>query len=179
MRATGIVRKIDNLGRVVIPKEIRTEMKIDNGNTLEIYVDQNDTVILKKYSPVREFTNLKGYIDTLEETTGCNVMISDTDRILETSSMMEEYGTRAIGGKVKEAMKSRKTMILDSARDEDICTNYRSKEGELGSILICPIIKQGDILGSVILSSNQKELSDFEAKVSEITAKVISKKLGL
>ncbi|PRX34735.1 AbrB family transcriptional regulator (stage V sporulation protein T) [Orenia metallireducens] len=179
MRATGIVRKIDNLGRVVIPKEIRTEMKIDNGNTLEIYVDQNDTVILKKYSPVRELSNLEGYIDTLLETTGCNVMISDTDKIIDTSSDLQEYNERLVGNKVKEAMKSRKTINLDNAQDEDLCANFRSKEDKLGSVLISPIIKQGDILGAVILSSQDKNLGDFEAKASEVTAKVISKKLGL
>ncbi|TDX51376.1 stage V sporulation T C-terminal domain-containing protein [Orenia marismortui] len=179
MRATGIVRKIDNLGRVVIPKEIRTEMKIDNGNTLEIYVDQNDTVILKKYSPVRELRNLEGYIDTLVETTNCNVMISDTDRIIDSSSHFNEYTDKIVGNKVKEAMKSRKSIIIEEAKDEDICTNFRSKDDKLGSVLISPIIKQGDILGAVILSSKDKKLGDFETKVSEITAKVISKKLGL
>ncbi len=80
-------------------------------------------VILKKYSPVREFAKLRGYIDTLEETTGCNVMISDTDKYLY-SSMMEEYNAKVIGDKVKEAMNSRKTIVLDSAKDEDVCANF-------------------------------------------------------
>ncbi len=179
MRATGIVRKIDNLGRVVIPKEIRTEMKIDNGNTLEIYVDQNDTVILKKYSPVRELSNLSGYIDTLEETTDCKVMISDTDRIIETSLSLKEYKDKIVGNKIREAMKNRKTVIIDKAQDEDICANFRTKEVKIGSVLISPIMKQGDILGAVILSSQNKKPDDFEKKASEVTAKVISKKLGL
>ncbi len=179
MRATGIVRKIDNLGRVVIPKEIRTEMKIDNGNTLEIFVDKDETVVLKKYSPVRELTDLDDYIDTLAETTGCNVIISDTDKIIQTSKDMKDYDSRLIGSRVKEVMESRKTMILDSVEDEDICANYRTREDKFNTALISPIMKQGDILGAVILSAQDKKLSDFEAKVSEITAKVISKKLGL
>ena len=65
------------------------------------------------------------------------------------------------------------------ANDEDICSDFRSKEHQLGSVLITPIIKQGDVLGTVILSSLDKRLGDFETKISEITAKVISKKLGL
>ncbi|WP_282580147.1 stage V sporulation T C-terminal domain-containing protein [Natroniella sulfidigena] len=179
MRATGIVRKIDNLGRVVIPKEIRTEMKIDNGNTLEIYVDEDETVILKKYSPVRELNDLGGYIETLVDTTDCDVMISDTDKIIASSTEMEKYNDQVVGDKIKEAMSSRKTIVIEDAEEEELFNNFRTKEGELGAILVTPIIKQGDILGTVVLSSSDKELGDFETKISEITAKVISKKLGL
>ncbi len=179
MRATGIVRKIDNLGRVVIPKEIRKKMQIDNGNTLEIFVDKDDTVILKKYSPVREMGDLGGYIDTLEETTNCNVLITDTDKIVKTSDEFKEYTGHLLGEKIKEIIESRKTNTIDNAEDEDLCVDFRSKEQELGSLLITPILKQGDILGAVILSSQEEELGDFETKITEITAKVISKKLGL
>ncbi|GAB6098158.1 stage V sporulation protein T [Halanaerocella petrolearia] len=179
MRATGIVRKIDNLGRVVIPKEIRTKMKINNGNTLEIFVDEDDTVVLKKYSPVKELGNLKSYIDTLEETTDCNVIIVDTDKIVETSSLLEEYKGHSLGEKVKEIIKSRKSDLISNAGDEDLCIDFRTKEDKLGSLLVTPVVKQGDILGAVILSSKEKELGDFEKKISTITAKVISKKLGL
>ncbi|GAB6137824.1 stage V sporulation T C-terminal domain-containing protein [Halanaerobaculum tunisiense] len=179
MRATGIVRKIDNLGRVVIPKEIRTQMKINNGNTLEIFVDKDDTVVLKKYSPVKELDDLSSYIDTLEETTECNVLISDTDKIVATSSLLGEYQDHTLGETVKEIIESRKTSIVEEARDEDLCVNFRTKEDKLGSLLVTPIVKQGDILGAVILSTTEKGLGDFEKKISKITSKVISKKLGL
>ena len=180
MRATGIVRKIDNLGRVVIPKEIRTEMQINNGNTLEIYVDKNDTVVLKKYSPVRELEDLTGYIETLEETTDANVMITDTDRIVAVSSNLKEYQGHNLSDRVKKVMESRKTKFLDGIKDEDICLDFRSKEHqELGNLIITPIMKQGDILGGIILATLNHELSDFESKSTRVTAKVISKRLGL
>ena len=180
MRATGIVRKIDNLGRVVIPKEIRTEMQINNGNTLEIYVDKNDTVVLKKYSPVRELEDLTGYIETLEETTNNNIMITDTDRIVSASSKLKEYQGHTLSKQVKKIMENRKTKLLDDVKDKDVCLNFRSKDNQnLGNLIITPIMKQGDILGGIILSGRDKELSDFEAKSSEVAAKVISKRLGL
>ncbi|MFO7820278.1 MAG: stage V sporulation T C-terminal domain-containing protein [Halanaerobacter sp.] len=180
MRATGIVRKIDNLGRVVIPKEIRTEMQINNGNTLEIYVDRKDTVVLKKYSPVRELEDLTGYIETLEETTDANVMITDTDRIVAVSSNLKEYQGHSLSDKIKKVMESRKTKFLDGIKDEDICLDFRSKVNqELGNLIITPIMKQGDILGGIILATLNHELSDFESKSTKVTAKVISKRLGL
>ena len=179
MRATGIVRKIDNLGRVVIPKEIRKKMQIDNGNTLEIFVDKDDTVILKKYSPVKEMNNLKGYIDTLEETTECEVLIADTDKIVETSAGFEEYTGHFLGERIEKIIENRKGERIGNAKDEDLCVDFRNRDKELGDLLVTPILKQGDILGAVILSSTEKGLGDFETKISEITAKVISKKLGL
>ncbi|MGM0501572.1 MAG: stage V sporulation T C-terminal domain-containing protein [Bacillota bacterium] len=180
MRATGIVRKIDNLGRVVIPKEIRTEMQINNGNTLEIYVDRNDTVVLKKYSPVRELEDLSGYIETLEETTNNNVLITDTDRIVAVSSKLKEYKGHTVSKQVKKIMESRKPKFLDDVEDKDICLDFRSKENkDLGNLIITPIMKQGDILGGIVLASLDKKMNDFETKSSEVAAKVISKKLGL
>jgi AbrB family transcriptional regulator (stage V sporulation protein T) len=179
LRATGIVRKIDNLGRVVIPKEIRKKMQIDNGNTLEIFVDKDETVILKKYSPVRELENIDGYIDTLEETTNAQVIITDTDKIVATSAELNEYSGHFLGNKIQEIIESRKSNVIENAEDEDLCVDFRNKENELGSLLVTPIIKQGDILGAVILSSTETDLGDFEQKINEITAKVISKKLGL
>ncbi|MGM0369422.1 MAG: stage V sporulation T C-terminal domain-containing protein [Bacillota bacterium] len=180
MKATGIVRKIDNLGRVVIPKEIRTEMQINNGNTLEIYVDKNDTVVLKKYSPVRELDDLEGYIETLEETTDSNVIITDTDKIIAASSELEEYQGHTLSKKIKKIMEKRKTKFWDEVEDEDLCLNFRTRDNkELGNSIITPIMKQGDILGGIVLTANDKKLTDFEAKSIEVTAKVISKRLGL
>ncbi|MCK8816970.1 GAF domain-containing protein [Natroniella sulfidigena] len=106
-------------------------------------------------------------------------MISDTDKIIASSTEMEKYNDQVVGDKIKEAMSSRKTIVIEDAEEEELFNNFRTKEGELGAILVTPIIKQGDILGTVVLSSSDKELGDFETKISEITAKVISKKLGL
>ncbi|MCK8828237.1 hypothetical protein MWH25_10885 [Natroniella acetigena] len=106
-------------------------------------------------------------------------MISDTDKIIASSTEMEKYTDQVLGNKIKEAMESRRTIVIEEAEEEEVFNNFRTKEGELGAILVTPIIKQGDILGTVILSSSNGGLGDFEAKISEITAKVISKKLGL
>ncbi|SDC81023.1 MULTISPECIES: stage V sporulation T C-terminal domain-containing protein [unclassified Candidatus Frackibacter] len=180
MKATGIVRKIDNLGRVVIPKEIRKEMKINNGNTLEIFVDQDDSVILKKYSPVEELDRVEDYIDTLVETTDCDVMITDADKVVASSEDMECYVKKPVGHGVKEAMQSRTTKTIKTAKEEDICEECGKQEKcQLESVLIAPIIKQGDVLGSVILSTTGRELGDYEGKVAETTAKIFSKQLGL
>ena len=81
MKATGIVRRIDDLGRVVVPKEIRRTLRIREGDPLEIFTDREGEIILKKYSPIGELGNLaKLYAESLSQTMGCTVCITDTDQ---------------------------------------------------------------------------------------------------
>ena len=99
MKATGIVRRIDDLGRIVIPKEIRRTLRIREGDPLEIFTDREGKVILKKYSPIGELGSLAGiYADSLSKTLGCTVCITDTDQVIaaagngkkELQEMLEE-----------------------------------------------------------------------------------------
>ena len=86
MKATGIVRRIDDLGRVVIPKEIRRTMRIKEGDPLEIFVDREGEVILKKYSPISELGDFaREYAGALSETLGTTVLIGDRDSIIAVS----------------------------------------------------------------------------------------------
>ena len=83
MKATGIVRRIDDLGRIVIPKEIRRTLRIREGDPLEIFTDREGKVILKKYSPIGELGTLAGiYADSLSKTLDCTVCITDTDQVI-------------------------------------------------------------------------------------------------
>lgn len=86
MKATGIVRRIDDLGRVVIPKEIRRTLRIREGDPLEIFTDREGEIILKKYSPIGELGTLaKIYAESLSQTLGCTVCITDTDQVVAAS----------------------------------------------------------------------------------------------
>ncbi|MDY0324228.1 MAG: AbrB/MazE/SpoVT family DNA-binding domain-containing protein, partial [Candidatus Carbobacillus sp.] len=88
MKATGIVRRIDDLGRVVIPKEIRRTLRIREGDPLEIYVDEDGEVILKKYSPIGELGNfVKEYAEALYESVHQSVLIADRDQIIATAGV--------------------------------------------------------------------------------------------
>lgn len=88
MKATGIVRRIDDLGRVVIPKEIRRTMRIREGDPLEIYTDREGEVILKKYSPINDLSEFaKEYADSLYETIGTPALISDRDEMIAVAGL--------------------------------------------------------------------------------------------
>ena len=86
MKATGIVRRIDDLGRVVIPKEIRRTLRIREGDPLEIFTDREGEIILKKYSPIGELGTLaKLYAESLAQTLSCTVCITDMDQVVAVS----------------------------------------------------------------------------------------------
>ena len=86
MKATGIVRRIDDLGRVVVPKEIRRVLRIREGDPLEIYTSNTGEVILKKYSPINELSQFAGeYAETASKILGGTIIVSDTDQIIAAS----------------------------------------------------------------------------------------------
>ena len=119
MKATGIVRRIDDLGRVVIPKEIRRTLRIREGDPLEIFTDREGEVILKKYSPIGELGTLaKLYAESLSQTMGCTVCITDTDQVVASAgSGRKELQDQFIGQELGRAMKERSQIL---ARNGDI-----------------------------------------------------------
>lgn len=120
MKATGIVRRIDDLGRIVIPKEIRRTMRIKEGDPLEIFVDREGEVILKKYSPISALSDFaKEYADSLSETLGTTVLICDRDIIIAVSGdPKKEYMQKPIGHIIEKVMDERRTLIVNRIHEE-------------------------------------------------------------
>lgn len=172
MKATGIVRKIDNLGRVVIPKELRRNLNIDEGTNLEIFVDRKGTVILKKYSPLAEIDQLEDYVKTLSETTECDAMIADTERVIASSL---DNLNHKIGKGTMDAIEQRKSILIQEAKAEEICKGCEQDNCNIQSAVITPIIRHGDIFGAVILSSCDKTLGDYEKTIAKTAANILAK----
>ncbi len=180
MKATGIVRRIDDLGRVVIPKEIRRNLRIREGDPLEIFVDRGGEVILKKYSPIQELGEFaKEYADSLFEATGHITCISDRDTIIAVSgASKKEYLNKELGPSIVQAMEERKTLHIGIAgercsenEDEDKC-KYTSQ-------VIAPVILQGDPIGAVMLLSKEPnmKMGELEIKLVETAAAFLAKQM--
>ena len=109
MKATGIVRRIDDLGRVVIPKEIRRTMRIREGEPLEIYTDREGEVIFKKYSPIGELNAFAAqYAETLHKTGEISVLICDRDAVIAVSGVpKKEYADKHIAPELEVIIESR------------------------------------------------------------------------
>ena len=122
MKATGIVRRIDDLGRVVIPKEIRRTMRIREGDPLEIYTDREGEVIFKKYSPIGELAGFAAqYAETLHKTCSLSVVICDRDAVIACSGVpRKEYADRKISLAFEDVIEGR-TLYTHKENGEPFC----------------------------------------------------------
>lgn len=163
MKATGIVRRIDDLGRVVIPKEIRRTLRIREGDPLEIFVDRDGEVILKKYSPISELGDFsKEYAEALFDSLGSTVLICDRDSVIAVAGgSKKEYLNRNISESVEKVMADRSTVL---ETNETTISLVEGNEETLTSYTISPIIANGDPIGTVIIMSKDNTLGEVEKK---------------
>ncbi|WP_285891413.1 stage V sporulation protein T [Paenibacillus pasadenensis] len=176
MKATGIVRRIDDLGRVVIPKEIRRTLRIREGDPLEIFVDRDGEVILKKYSPIGELGDFaKEYAESLSESTGHITLISDRDTVIAVAgASKKDYMDKPVGSLLEQAMDSRKT-ALESGEHEIV----KNAPETYSSFVAAPIIAGGDPIGTVVLMSKEDsvKMAQLEIKMAETAAGFLAKQM--
>ena len=165
MKATGIVRRIDDLGRVVIPKEIRRTLRLREGTPLEIFTDREGEVILKKYSPMMELTAFAGqYAESMAQSTGMTVCIADRDQVIAVAGgPKKELLQKTISSQLEEAVNERETFLaaMIPVADEDL-------EG-ITAQAIAPIICEGDAIGAVILMSREPRVKFGDAELRLVT----------
>lgn len=179
MRATGIVRRIDDLGRVVVPKEIRRILKIREGDPLEIYTDKEGEIILKKYSPIGELTDFaREYADSIASVSGYKVIITDRDQIIAVSGgVKRDYQGRDITEELEEILGERDIIIRDTGK-KGVQVVEGNEYQELGQV-ICPIVCDGDIIGSVIVMGKDTGTSvgDPERRLAAVAAAFLGKQM--
>ena len=160
MKATGIVRRIDELGRVVIPMEIRRTMKIREGDPLEIFTDSNGELILRKYSPMESIEGYAVFLaDSIAETVETGVIICDKDVIVAVSNLpKKEYMGQNITAELEQAIENRKT-ILNVSKDKLVKIKF--DDNAYRSQVIAPILAAGDTYGAVVLVSKDRVLAEL------------------
>ena len=178
MKATGIVRRIDDLGRVVIPKEIRRTMRIREGDPLEIYTDAGGEVIFKKYSPVGELSAFAlEYADALSKSGGYPVIICDNDHVIAVSGMpKKEILERRISPALEEMTQGRRSHVMKSLSDEKM---YPVEGIDRHALVAMPIIVAGDVCGTIVLlsSDEHQSASETEEKLCAVAASFIAKQM--
>jgi AbrB family transcriptional regulator (stage V sporulation protein T) len=183
LKATGIVRRIDDLGRVVVPKEIRRTLRIRDGDPLEIFVDREGEVILKKYSPIADLSTFANeYTDSLHEATGHIACVTDSDSIIAISgTAKKEFINKPIGPAVEQVLEKRQTVLInDSGNTKNSAVlNGDEDSSRFDAEVIAPIIAKGDPIGAVILLSkkNGVQMGDLEIKLAETAADFLAKQM--
>lgn len=177
MKATGIVRRIDDLGRVVIPKEIRRTMRIREGDPLEIFTASDGEVIFKKYSPIGEVSNTaKQYAEVLGRSTDLPVLIFDRDHVISCAGIpKKEVLDRRVSPELEDIMENRSNFIQKDASHKLI-----PAEGvDRSAAVAFPIIGSGDVLGAVVLlaSEDGKVITETETKLIQVAASFLGKQM--
>lgn len=178
MKATGIVRRIDDLGRVVIPKEIRRTMHIREGDPLEIYTSREGEVIFKKYSPIGEMQNFAvQYAETLYKTCSMPVVICDRDAVTACAGVSKkEYTDRKITSELDRIIENRS--LYHANGHEDV---YVVDGGAAKVSCAMPIITDGDVTGCVASVSTDGAKSaiakDVETKLVQTAASFLGRQI--
>ena len=180
MKAIGTVRKLDNLGRIVIPKEIRRNFKIREGEPLEIFIDNSGEIVFKKYSPIKELGGLtQTYADSLFEAMGHVICITDRDTIVAVGGAKKKMLlNRPIDAVVEEVIRTRKSILISDTSEHEY---YRDAGKEtifsFYAIIIYPIISEGEPVGAIIIGSmsDDLELGELELKYAETAAGFLAK----
>lgn len=173
MKATGIVRRIDDLGRIVIPKEIRRTLRIRESDPLEIFTDREGEIILKKYSPIGEMnTFAKQYAESLCQVSGHVALISDRDQFIAVSGGFKSILGKSLSRELEEKINNRESLIA-SKGDKNFIPLTGESADEFMHEAISPIICEGDVIGAVALVSNNEKI-----KMGEVEQKLIQSAAG-
>lgn len=163
MKATGIVRRIDDLGRVVVPKEIRRTLGIREGTPLEIFTGQDGEVILKKYSPLGEiYTFAQNYAESLAQASEMLSCITDMEKVIAASGTgRKDVAEQEVSEEFVCLLEERRAVSISHSGGSGI--NFlKEKMVDYGEIFVCPVLAGGDVIGSVLFvrPERQKGISE-------------------
>ena len=179
MKATGIVRRIDDLGRIVIPKEIRRTLRIREGDPLEIFTDREGEVILKKYSPVGELGIVaEQYAESLSNVLNCIVCITDHDQVVAAAGNgKKEFEEQYISKMLGEQLQRREVLLAVPGEKQFIMVV--DKMGEYEGEAICPILCNGDVIGGIVFLNRDKKrkFGEMEQKLIECAAGFLGRQM--
>lgn len=172
MKSTGVVRRVDDLGRIVIPKEIRRTLRIRDGESLEIFVDK-EMIALKKFSKMTDLDEVaKQLVDIMSSVINKNVFITDRDKFIAGSgSMRKKYLNKNISKFLENIMRERKSIIEQNNHGIELI----DLENENLSYIILPIIMNGDAIGLVIVLSDKNDISLSDEKIATVVSQFLGK----
>ena len=175
MKATGIVRLIDELWRVVIPKEIRKNLRIREGENVEIFVDTNENIILKKFSVIKKLEDFaQNLTDVIHSFLKHNIIITDTDSIIAISGdLKKSYLNKPISNSLITSIQRRENIVENHNKSLEIIDD----ENIEGTYIINSIFAHGDVVGLVIILAEEGNIGEIEEKIASIASSFLSKYL--
>ncbi len=172
MKSTGVVRRVDDLGRIVIPKEIRRNLRIRDGEELEIFVD-GENILLRKFSKIADLSGVsKKIIDVVSSLLGKTLLVTDRDMFITGSGdLKKNYINKEISRKIIDIMERREIVVEKNVSAVELVQGIIDKY----SYVICPIVSYGDVIGNVILLSISSNISEFDITICQIVTQFLGK----
>lgn len=180
MKATGVVRRIDDLGRIVIPKEIRKTLRIKEGTPLEIFTEKEGDIILKKYSPISELANFSTeYVECLAKVTNYIAIVTDKDSIVAISGAPKKDFLELTISEELEKIIDRRELFVSKIETAIPIVSKESKEKT--PQVIMPIISDSEVIGSVIILPKEgvKEMTNTEIEIAKIAASFLGTQMEI
>ena len=175
MKSTGVIRRIDELGRIVIPKEIRKTLRIHDGDNLEIYTDSNENIILSKYSSISKISEYAiNFPNTICKFLKHDVIITDTDKIIAVEgSIKKNYANKDISNELLKYLQNREFIIFNEK------TNFKIIPDDTlnGYYIVSPIIVESDTIGLIIIYSEVEKLTELDIKITQFVTSFLTKYL--
>lgn len=179
MKATGIVRRIDDLGRVVVPKEIRRTLRIREGDPLEIFTDREGEIILKKYSPIGELSLFaKQIAESIAQTTGHIAIVTDRDQFIAAAgTSKKELIGKPVSKELERLMSERENVVAVKGDKKYVPIGTEDDDFEQQAIM--PILSEGDVIGAVLILSKEKKerLGSMELKIVGTAAAFLGRQM--
>lgn len=172
MKTTGVIRRIDELGRIVIPKEIRKSLRIKNGESLEVFLD-GDSIILKKFSQIESLENISvDYVEAFNQIIKHNIIVTDRDKVVAVSGpLKKKYLGKNINEFTERAIERRDSFSEKQKKEFKIIENVE----DVGYYTFVSIVNNGDAIGSVIIISTDVPITDTEDKLAIVLSNLLSK----
>lgn len=175
MKATGIIRRVDELGRIVIPKELRKSLRLREGESLEIYVNDQENIVLKKFSLMNKIDDFaQGFVDSMYSFIKHNIIITDNDTVIASAGKQKkDYLDKPISENLQISLSRRENILEKFEKPFKI---IETKE-EIGTYAISSIIVNGDAVGLVMVSSTEEPIGELEKKIVDIASEFLAKYL--
>lgn len=180
MKATGIVRRIDELGRIVIPKEIRRTLRIRESDPLEIFTDREGEIILKKYSPIGELNAFaKQYAEALAQVSGRVAVITDRDQFIAAAGGFKNLIGKTISKSLEQKIENREQFLVENGERGFVNICEEMEKEQVSQIAVSPILSEGDMIGSVILmeKDTKKKMGEIEKKLTQAAAEFLGRQM--
>ena len=181
MKDTGIVRRIDELGRIVIPKEIRRTMRLKEGTAVQIYINKSGELTLTKYSPIVDITEFADtFCSVINDNLSINLVVTDKDFVIATTNKLKGCLGKEISAKLEGILEERKSYLFNVSDNSKMLELFKDDSNTYYSQMVVPILANSDVVGGIVAFTNLEKETNFsmtDVKILQVIAGFLARQV--